>query len=161
MISWSLWYLPYSAPSPTVVRSIYHAELDRNVVARYDEAAYCPLGQTAKGVPAVSGENSNSPERAILHTQSSQFVELHPTGYLFITIGSSVRLVYYHDEPRVFREDVAADGTSSFQFRPLRIQDVAVNILAENFVRHTADNLRNIATQIPGLLDKYGITING
>lgn len=111
----------------------------------------CTLGDTS--------DKAGPPVPVIPYAVSTSYADLHPLGYIFSVMDQSIRIVYYHEEPRITAEAIMPDGSSSFQVLRLRVQDVAVNIQVEDFVRLVVSNLVAIGKENPDLLEKYRIQI--
>ena len=108
----------------------------------------------------MSEHNPTGIPVAILHhVISNQYMDLRPTGYLFAIVEKFVRIIYYHDEPRIIAETISENSQPIYQVMPTRVQDVAVTMTIDDFVNLMARNLRDIKVSYPEILESAGVRL--
>lgn len=95
----------------------------------------------------------------IRHVTSSTYASIRPTGYVFAVRGEDVKVIYYHDDLRIFGETRTADGRSRYQTANVRVQDVSLEMHAEDFVKLLSSNLQALEEQNPGILERHKIKV--
>ena len=99
---------------------------------------------------------------ALDYERSNSFSYLTPSGHVFLYDAEvrAVSIVYYHEEARIIQQALNDDGTfGEVQTGFSLVQDVQINLAAEDYLSAVQTNLNAIKESSPDLLKKYGIDV--